>query len=60
MEERTQSTLRINNELLEQIKYLAKENKRSMVKQIEYMLEQQIAFMEAEENGTLQDYINGY
>ena len=53
MEERTQFTLRINNELLEQIKYLAKENKRSMVKQIEYMLEQQIAFMEAEENGTL-------
>jgi hypothetical protein len=39
-EEKTRFTLRIEKRLFEKIKKIADENKRSAVKQIEYMLEQ--------------------
>ena len=35
-------TLRINKELYDQIKFIAEKNKRSLAKQIEYMLEQYV------------------
>ena len=39
MEEETRFTLRIDSTLFERIKQLAKENKRSAAKQIEFILE---------------------
>ena len=41
-EDQTRFTMRINTELLEQIKAEAEKNKRSAAKEIEYILEQYI------------------
>ena len=41
-EDQTRFTMRINRELLEQIKAEAEKNKRSAAKEIEYILEQYI------------------
>ena len=43
MEEETRFTLRIDAKLFERIKQLAKENKRSSAKQIEFILEDWLA-----------------
>lgn len=52
-------TLRIEKGLFQRIEDAARAHKRSIGREIEYLLEQYLDLLEAEENGTLQDYING-
>lgn len=49
-DDQTRFTMRINSELLEKIKREAEKNKRSAAKQIEFILEQYIATLPAEED----------
>ena len=45
-------SLRISEELLDKVKQIAKENKRSANKEIEFVLEQYVAAYEAEHKKT--------
>ena len=48
----TPFSLRISEDLLEKVKYIAKENKRSMNKEVEFVLEKYVKTYE-KENGAI-------
>ena len=57
-EEDKRFTLRIEKSLFQRIEDIARVHKRSIGREIEYLLEQYLDLLESQEDGTLGEYMN--